>query len=113
MDWAQVRAEVSRLAVHVARDVAEEGRPAVRMVVKVRYAPFVTVTHGHALELPSADPDEIGRGALAALERFAADRPVRLLGVRAELAPDQGRDGRSRTSSRPALETGALPPAHP
>ena len=43
-DWAEVRAEVARLARQVAAEVME--RTVVRAVVKVRYAPFVTVTHG-------------------------------------------------------------------
>ena len=43
-DWAQVAKEISRLARQVAGEVTE--RPVARVVVKVRYAPFVTVTHG-------------------------------------------------------------------
>ena len=38
-DWAQVRAEVARLARQVAADIAAERRPAVRVVVKVRMRP--------------------------------------------------------------------------
>ncbi|MGI5493471.1 DNA polymerase IV [Microtetraspora malaysiensis] len=86
-DWDEVRHEVVRLARRVAGDVAAERRPAVRVVVKVRYAPFVTHTHGHALEAPTAEPAAIEEAALAALDRFAERRPVRLLGVRAEF-PD-------------------------
>jgi DNA polymerase-4 len=55
-----------------------------RVVVKVRYAPFHTHTHGHSLAEPTTDADRIERAALAALDDFAVDRPVRLLGVRAE-----------------------------
>jgi DNA polymerase-4 len=85
-DWAQVRAEVSKLAKTVADDVLAEGRPAARVVVKVRYAPFFTRTHGRALPTPTTDAHEIERGALAALELFTSGRPVRLLGVRAEFS---------------------------
>jgi DNA polymerase-4 len=85
-DWARVRAEVSKLANRVAGDVLAEGRPAARVVVKVRYAPFFTRTHGRALPAPTTDAHEIERGALAALELFIAGRPVRLLGVRAEFS---------------------------
>jgi nucleotidyltransferase/DNA polymerase involved in DNA repair len=85
-DWDQVRGEVTRLARLVAADVVAEQRPAIRVVVKVRYAPFMTSTHGHALASPTADATVIGRAALAALEQFTRRRPVRLLGVRAELA---------------------------
>jgi nucleotidyltransferase/DNA polymerase involved in DNA repair len=87
-DWAQVRGEVLRLAAQVTRDVEAERRPAVRVVVKVRYAPFLTSSHGQALAEPASDADAIGQAALAALDKFTDRRPVRLLGVRAEFAPD-------------------------
>lgn len=85
-DWAEVRAEVSKLAKRVADDVLADGRSAARIVVKVRYAPFFTRTHGRVLPTPTTDSHEIERGALAALELFTAGRPVRLLGVRAEFS---------------------------
>ena len=83
-DWAQVREEVLRLADQVTRDVEAEQRPALRIVVKVRHAPFFTSTHGHTLAEPTSDPAVIRRAALAALDMFTDRRPVRLLGVRAE-----------------------------
>jgi DNA polymerase-4 len=85
-DWDEVRREVVRLARQVSGDVAKEDRPAARVVVKVRYAPFTTRTHGYQLEVPAFDPAVIEQAALAALARFAEGRPVRLLGVRAEFA---------------------------
>jgi nucleotidyltransferase/DNA polymerase involved in DNA repair len=88
-DWAEVRREVVRLARQVADDVAAEQRPAVRVVVKVRYAPFITHTHGQQLATPACEPAVIEQAALTALDRFApanggSGRPIRLLGVRAE-----------------------------
>ena len=83
-DWPRVRAEVARIACLLAADLAGEPRPAVRVVVKVRYAPFITETHGVTLPSPSSDAAVIERAALDALERFTGRRPVRLLGVRAE-----------------------------
>ena len=56
------------------------------MVVKVRFAPFFTSSHGVSLPAPTTEPDAIERAALEALERFELDRPVRLLGVRTDLA---------------------------
>jgi nucleotidyltransferase/DNA polymerase involved in DNA repair len=79
-DWDEVRAEVARLARQVRAEVA---RPVARIVVKVRYAPFITVTHGGPLG------ESFEATALAALARFEPGRPVRLLGVRAEFR-DQG-----------------------
>ena len=83
-DWAQVREEVLRLADQVTRDVEAEQRPALRIVVKVRHAPFFTSTHGHTLAEPASDRAVIRQAALAALDMFTDRRPVRLLGVRAE-----------------------------
>jgi DNA polymerase-4 len=87
-DWDEVMAEVARLAETVAEELvgAEEVRPAVRVVVKVRYAPFITQTHGQKLAGPTVAAEPIRAAALAALSRFTGRRPVRLLGVRAEFA---------------------------
>jgi DNA polymerase-4 len=87
VDPGEIRQKLGTLARELAAELAERGRAAVRIVVKVRFAPFFTSTHGVALAEPSLDPTAIERGALAALERFDLDRPVRLLGVRAELEP--------------------------
>jgi nucleotidyltransferase/DNA polymerase involved in DNA repair len=87
-DWEQVQAEVAVLARRVAQDVAAEGRLAVRIVVKVRYQPFFTSTHGVPLATPSGDAATIEAAALAGLDLFTGRRPVRLLGVRAEFAGD-------------------------
>jgi nucleotidyltransferase/DNA polymerase involved in DNA repair len=101
-DWTTIAAEVSGLARQVAAEVT--GRPVARVVVKVRFAPFVTITHGaplpaeeqmppaaelppdHWLPLAEHWADTLERAAQAALARFTPDRPVRLLGVRAEFA---------------------------
>ena len=85
-DWGQVRAKIASLAAQVTADVLAEARPAVRIVVKVRYRPFFTSTHGVPLAEPTSDQAAIEQAALAALEKFTDRRPVRLLGVRAEFA---------------------------
>jgi nucleotidyltransferase/DNA polymerase involved in DNA repair len=86
-DPRTVRAEVRRLAADVAREVAAEERPVARVVVKIRFAPFETHTHGQAFAVGRSRSLE--RAALGALDRFVLDRPVRLVGVRAEF--DGGR----------------------
>jgi DNA polymerase-4 len=89
-DWTEIAAEVSRLARQVAAEVTD--RPVARVVVKVRYTPFVTVTHGAPLPLEKQLPltehwaDTVEQAAEAALAKFTPGRPVRLLGVRAEFA---------------------------
>ncbi len=89
--WSRVEAEVARIAGLLALDLASEPRPAVRVVVKVRYAPFVTETHGVSLAAPSSEAGVIAAAAAAALGRFTGRRPVRLLGVRAEFEPGGSR----------------------
>lgn len=84
VDRSSVNAEIAALAQRVARDVVDEGRPAVRVAVKVRFAPFITLTRSMTLPAPSSDAGEIERAALAVLDKFEHTRPVRLLGVRAE-----------------------------
>ena len=82
----EVFRELDRLAYETSEDARKEGRAAVRVVVKVRLVPFITKTRSVALPEPTSDPDAIAAGARAALARFpATERPVRLLGVRAEL----------------------------
>jgi DNA polymerase IV len=83
-DRGEIDAQVTALAKRVAQDVVDEGRPAVRVGVKVRFAPFFTQTRSITLAAPTSDAAEIERAALFVLDRFEHSRPVRLLGVRAE-----------------------------
>ncbi len=85
--WSAVQREVGVLARRVAEDIVAEGRPAARIGVKVRFAPFFTRTHSVGLATPTNDADAIEAAALRVLELFDHGRPVRLLGVRAEFAP--------------------------
>ena len=82
-DWAEVGAATAGLARQVAATVAAEDRPAVRLIVTVRFAPFTTRTHGTTLTEPTTDPATIEAAALELLDRFTRRRPVRLVGVRA------------------------------
>ncbi|ROS38066.1 DNA polymerase IV [Amycolatopsis thermoflava] len=88
-DRASVDAQVSALAARVAEDVLAEGRPAVRIGVKVRFKPFLTYTRSLTLPAPTSDRAEIERAALSLLDRFEWTRQVRLLGVRAEFNRDE------------------------
>jgi nucleotidyltransferase/DNA polymerase involved in DNA repair len=101
-DWDRVRREVAVLVRRVAEDVAAEQRLVLRVVVKVRYAPFTTLTHGRALAVPSAQVAAIEQAALAALDAFTSRGPVRLLGVRAELEPKN----RARQAELPSVTGG-------
>jgi DNA polymerase-4 len=88
-DPVAVRAEITALARRVAADLVGDGRPAARLGVTVRFAPFHTHTRSVTLDAPTADPGLLEDAALRVLGLFApevpGDRAVRLLGVRAEL----------------------------
>ena len=86
-DWERVRAEVARLARLVSQDIAREGRPAVRVAVKVRFAPFDTHTKSMTLEAPTDDPERISDAATTLVDAFDSARAIRLLGVRAQMVP--------------------------
>ena len=94
-DHDEIRRETVRLADAVLDDLRREERSATHVTVKVRFAPFFTSTHGVTLGEPTMEPEALRSAALRALGRFEFDRPVRLLGVRAEMAPPQ-RPRRSR-----------------
>lgn len=89
-DWSAVEEEVRRLAARVGEDVRREGRPAARVGVKVRYAPFDTYTRSLTLESASSDSEVIAAAAVELVNRLDRSRAVRLLGVRAELLPPAG-----------------------
>ena len=83
-DWADVQAATAVLARRVAQDVVAEGRPAARVAVTVRFAPFTTRSRSMTLAEPTSDAAKLQAAALEVLARFSPGRPVRLVGVRAE-----------------------------
>jgi DNA polymerase-4 len=89
-DDAEIEAAVRRIARRVVADIAVEGRPAARVVLKVRNRSFVTVTRSRTLPAPTDDADVLADAAAALLARVERDRPVRLLGVRLEMVPPEG-----------------------
>ncbi|BCW20299.1 DNA polymerase IV [Arthrobacter sp. NtRootA9] len=95
----QVDAAVRELAAAVMEDVAAEDRPVVGLTLKVRYAPFTTKTF--ARKIPqTADPGEVLARALDLRARIEPGRPVRLLGLRAEMTmPEDSRQGHTPTRS--------------
>jgi DNA polymerase-4 len=85
-DRAEMDAAVTRLARHALDDVLVAGRIVTRVAVTVRTATFYTRTKIRKLPEPTTDADSITDAALRVLDLFELDRPVRLLGVRLELA---------------------------
>ncbi len=86
----EVADAIGVLAGAVVHDIEAEGRACARVHLKVRFAPFFTVTRSRTLPLPTSDPAVLAETALDLFARLADDRPVRLLGVRAEMVPPEG-----------------------
>ena len=97
----EVTDAVHDLARQVVADITAEGRACQRVGLKVRYKPFFTVTRLRKLAEPTYDAATL---ATTALELLAAlgegDRPIRLLGVRAEMVPPVGGYDAPRTTGR-------------
>lgn len=81
----EITGAVQTLADQVVEDIRREQRPCVRVHLKVRFAPFFTVTRVRKLPEPTYDAAVIAQTALDLLTKLDDDRPIRLLGVRAEM----------------------------
>jgi DNA polymerase-4 len=84
---AEMDAAIVDLAQQALDDVVSQGRIVTRVAVTVRTNTFYTRTKIRKLDEPSVDVEVITAAALRVLDLFELDRPVRLLGVRLELAP--------------------------
>lgn len=89
-DPAEIDAAVVKLARTTLAEIIDQGRVVTRVAVTVRTKTFFTRTK--IRKLPSAGNDEqtIVTTALELLHQFELDRPIRLLGVRLELAAPAG-----------------------
>ncbi|MFD6390601.1 DNA polymerase IV [Nocardia sp. NPDC060259] len=85
----EIRREVARLATEVAEEMIEHQRISTRVSVTVRTKTFYTRSKQQKLPAPTDDVPTIVDTALAIIDRFDLDRPVRLLGVRLELLPPE------------------------
>ncbi|OBG56295.1 DNA polymerase IV [Mycobacterium sp. E735] len=85
-DRSEMDSAVTQLAEQALADVLASGRIVTRVAVTVRTATFYTRTKIRKLEAPTTGRDTIVAAALRVLDLFELDRPVRLLGVRLELA---------------------------
>jgi DNA polymerase-4 len=82
---AEIEAAVVDLAGQTLAEIVDQGRVATRVAVTVR-----TRTRIRKLASAGTDGELIMRTALELLDQFELDRPIRLLGVRLELAPPPG-----------------------
>ena len=83
------RAEMDSAVVELTRrtltEIVDEGRIVTRVAVTVRTSTFYTRTKIRKLPGSTTDLAAVTATALAVLDQFELDRPVRLLGVRLEL----------------------------
>jgi DNA polymerase-4 len=86
---AEMDSAIDELARRTLTEVLEQGRIVTRVAVTVRTKTFFTRTKIRKLPAPSTDESVIVDTALAVFDQFELDRPVRLLGVRLELAMPQ------------------------
>jgi DNA polymerase-4 len=109
----EISAAIHALAAQVVEDIRAEGRACARVHLKVRFAPFFTTNRIRKLPQPTFDPDMIAATALDLLAGLQDDRPIRLLGVRAEMVPpvdgyhDPRTTGRGGPSARASGTGGA------
>lgn len=82
---AEVEDAVRVLVGQVLEDVLAEGRPVLRLTLKVRYAPFFTKTFSRKLPAVTTDRATLEDAALALVDKMETGREVRLLGLRAEM----------------------------
>lgn len=97
---SEVQAAVAELAGHAFDDCMADGRPVMRVHLKVRYAPFETKTFGRKLAAPTSDRDEVIAAAVELSATLDTEREVRLLGVRAEMVMPEAGDSTERTPVR-------------
>jgi DNA polymerase IV len=85
-DRAEMASAVEELARRTLAEVIAESRVVTRVAVTVRNSAFFTRTKIRKLDAPTTEADAVVGVALSVLDRFEIERPIRLLGVRLELA---------------------------
>jgi DNA polymerase-4 len=81
-DAAELEGVLERLVERLCSGLAKQRRAGRTIGIKVRLDDFSTHTRARTLAEPVGSADRVGPVALDLLRRFAAPRPVRLLGVR-------------------------------
>jgi DNA polymerase-4 len=81
-DGAELEAVLGRLVDRLCAGLADQRRAGRTIGIKVRLADFSTHTRARTLTEPVSSAERVGPIALELLRRFAAPKPVRLLGVR-------------------------------
>jgi len=96
----EIDSAMRALAAQVVEDIRREDRSCARVHLKVRFAPFFTVSRSRKLADPTFDPGVLADTALDLLRGLDDSRPIRLLGLRAEMVPPEGGYQAPRTHGR-------------
>ena len=81
-DITVIRGAIDGMAREAADWLERRGLTCRTVSIKVRYSDFQTVTRSHTDPLPTRNPDDLARRAVALIDRTeAGHRPVRLLGA--------------------------------
>lgn len=95
----QIEGAVKELLDRVLEDVVAEGRPVIGLTLKVRYAPFDTKIFTKKISV-TVDRGVVLAHTLALVGKMEPNRPIRLLGLRAEMPmPEDAREGHTPTRS--------------
>jgi DNA polymerase-4 len=86
---AEMDSAIDELARQTLAEEDEQGRVVTRVAVTMRTKTFFTRTKIRKLPTPTTDASVVVDTALGVFDQFELDRPVRLLGVRLELAMPQ------------------------
>ncbi|WP_006245633.1 DNA polymerase IV [Mycolicibacterium tusciae] len=89
-DRAEIDSAVVELATLTLAEIVDQDRVVTRVAVTVRTKTFFTRTKIRKLASAGNDQQTIVATALDLLQQFELGRPIRLLGVRLELAPPDG-----------------------
>lgn len=95
-DDEALRGTAVKLAAEVAERLRSHGFRFRTVTLKIRLRPFRTYTRSHTLPEHTDDPEALRDTALALLEAFERDAPVRLLGVGVSQLRATGSTGPSR-----------------
>ncbi|HEY5788976.1 MAG TPA: DNA polymerase IV [Microlunatus sp.] len=85
-DASEIAAQIAQLAEDICGTVFAEGRAVTHVAVIVRTSTFFTQTKTGKLPAPTTESAPVVAKALEVLGRFEITRPIRLLGVRVDLA---------------------------
>ena len=81
-DQAELEDVITRLSAELCERLVKQDQSGRNIGIKVRLDDFSTHTRATTLPSPTNDSDTVTRIALELLRKFAAARPVRLLGVK-------------------------------